>query len=173
MGLRQLLVSTLLALLLPLGALAEPASVLVDPSQGFATVYVALPADLPAEAMQEVQDFLRAHEGAYLEPWKSFVADLPRHVTSHIRKNDYPEVDAAESLVLLLRNFELEEIGLTWNGGVAITLKAFAFAARTYEAYQNDDRFVARPRNNFIDPVHPWNQTRPLLNERPSAGVTS
>jgi hypothetical protein len=170
MGLRTLLASTLLAVLLPLGASAEPDLVLVDPSLGFATVYVSMPADLSADARAELAKFLARHEGAYLEPWHSFVRDVRKHVAAQIRKNDYPEVDFAESLVMLLRNFELEEIGLTWNGGLALTDDAYDFAEKTYEAYRRDGSFEARPWNRGRDPVHPWNQTVPLLNARPTAG---
>lgn len=170
MGLRRLLACTLLAVLLPARALGEPELVLVDPSPGFVTIYVSMPADLPADAREELETFIREHDGAYIEPWQSFVREVQKHVSGRIRKNEYPEVDSAESMVLLLREFELEEIGLTWNGGVAVTPRAYAFAEKTYEAYLRDNGFVARPWNEESDPLHPWNHTGPLLNQRPALG---
>lgn len=174
MGLRRLLTSVMLAfVLLPGGAACEPAFVLVNPSPDYATVYVSVPLELPADAREALGVFIMENEGAYLEPWSSFLRDLGRHVTAHIRRNDYPEVDATEAIVLLLRELELQEIALTWNGGVAMGDDDYEFAELTYEAYTRDHGFVARPRSRGRDPVHPWNHTGPLLNARPGTGQPS
>lgn len=167
MDLRRLLFAALVGVFLPLLCRADPASVLIDPTHGFATVYVSLPKKVSAPDQEQVDAVMTDHAGAYVVPWTSFLADLSHHVTGRIQKNEYPEADATDALVLLLREFELQAFGLTWNGGVALTRIDFAFAEWTHESYARDHDFVARPDDALADPLHPWNHTGPLLGRYP------
>jgi hypothetical protein len=144
-------------------AIAEPGYVIVDASDGYATTYVSLPKSLPQEKLNELKSKVTVRQGSYIEAWSSFIADLQRHVKANIKKDEYADVKTAEGLVAFLEKFEGTPIGLTWNGGLALTYNDYMFAQRTYQRYAANPAFVARPPDRRADPVHPSNHTEPLL----------
>ena len=155
---------TLFSLLIALSAHAgEPALVVVDPADRYATTYVALPKNFPAKKLEELKANLKNREGAYLEPWASFRADPARHVNAMIIRNDYPEIDIAKALTTLLERYDSTTFGITWNGGIAIMFGDFRYAERTYAAYLKDPASVKRPADRRADPIHPSNQMQSLI----------
>lgn len=146
-------------------ATSEPGYVIVDASEKHATTYISLPKAIPQDKLQEIRGKIAAVPGAYLETWAAFNADLQRHVLRNIRKNEYPEVETAEELVALLGKLEGASIGLTWNGGFALTYNDYMHAQRTYARFAKDPAFVARPADRRADPVNPGNHTEPLLRQ--------
>jgi hypothetical protein len=144
-------------------AFAEPTHVVIDPSEQSATTFVSLPRTLPPEMFQEIKDNLKPEKGAYLVTWGDFKRNPQKHVQPCIRRNDYPEVDVAGGLALLLERYEGLPFGLTWNGGLALTRNDYQHASQTYATFLKDPRSVARAKDIRADPVHPANHLGPLL----------
>lgn len=140
----------------------EPAFVLVDHTNRYATVYVGVPKNLAPEKWEKLKEDMKSRKAAYLEPWESFRANLGQHVTSRIIRNDYSEIDISRGLVALLERYNGAPFGVTWNGGLAVTNNDYQYAERTYSAYLKDPASVKRP-DRRADPVHPNNHLQPLL----------
>jgi hypothetical protein len=141
---------------------AEPTHVVIDPSDQHTTTFVGIPKALPAEQFQKLKESLAERKGAYLVTWQEFSADPPRHVRPFVRRNDYPEVDVVGGLTQLLGRYDGTSFGLTWNGGLAVTLNDYRYSGRTYAAYLQDPNSFKRP-DRKADPVHPSNHLEPLL----------
>jgi hypothetical protein len=140
----------------------EPAFVLVDHTNRYATTYVGVPKDLTPEKLQKIKENIKGRKGAYLEPWESFRANLGQHVTSMIIRNDYPEIDISRGLVALLERYNGTPFGVTWNGGLAVTNNDYQYAEQIYGAYLKDPASVKRP-DRRADRLHPNNHLQPLL----------
>ena len=73
---------------------------------------------------------------------------------SRVLRNDYPNQDAIGGLLKLIQaGFATEGLGLTWNGGIALTFNDFQFARKSYEKFRKD-KFWKGP-NPRMDPVNP------------------
>ena len=107
---------------------------------------------------------------------KRLHAALPSHVllvldaayAEFVRRNDYPEVDLAAAMPQVLLRYEGTPIGITWNGGLAITGNDYRHAAKTFTAYNADPASDAARKvsDRRRDPVHPSNHLDALLYKR-------
>lgn len=142
---------------------AELGQVVIDPADPYVTIYVALPKGMPEGEIQRITAKLSERKGAYIVDWSSFVANLEKHVNGRILKNEYQQYRIADGFVALLQKIPLTPIGLTWNGGVAITFNDYRHAQAMYQRYLKDPTVATRPADRRADPVHPANHIEPLL----------
>lgn len=100
-----------------------------------------------------------------LVDWPDFPADAEKHVTARIVHDDYPNVDVTAGVLALIRRYPGAPIGLTWNGGIAITYNDYRHAETGYAMYQKDPKAYEawRPHDRRADPIHPLNHLGPLL----------
>jgi hypothetical protein len=133
------------------------------------TVYMRI----PATRLDEIKAKSPALAGAEQVGWEAFEQGRARYVRSHVVKNEYPQHRVADGLVALLAQNEGTPIGLTWNGGIAITNNDYQHAQRTFRRYQDDAGEYERTRNNDPrgDPVHPRAHFEPLLGDPYLAGT--
>lgn len=125
------------------------------------TVYVGI----PRAKMQAIRASLGNERGVQIVPWRLFEGDPTKFVRSRIVKDEYPGARAVQGVVALVRAFPLTPIGLTWNGGVAITRNDYRYAARMYQRYRADAVEYERTRNRDprTDPLNPNSHLGPLL----------
>lgn len=142
---------------------AEPGHVLVDAENPAYTVFLALPEALPKLDLMDLQLEAMQRKGVEVVAWKAFTEHIGNQVCARIVRNDYPEVDVAEDIVELLAAYPQTPVGLTWNGGIAITYGDYEHALQTYRRHLADPAARMRPARIADDPVHPMNHTVPLL----------
>jgi hypothetical protein len=142
---------------------AEPTHVVVDPSDQYTTTYLGVPKSLPKEKFENIKKGLFERKGSYLVTWREFKRDPAKHIKPHIRRNDYPDVDVVRGLTRLLERYDGTPLGLTWNGGLAMTGNDYRHAARTFDKFQSNPNSVAKESDRRRDPVHPENHLGPLL----------
>jgi hypothetical protein len=135
--------------------------VLIDRTQPAYTVFVGIAKD----KYNKVKAITANEKEAVLVTWDTFSQDSGKYVKSRIIKDDYPESRAVAGIVELVRKFPGTPIGLTWNGGIAITRNDYRHSEKTYSLYKLDpagyDR--TRIRDPQGDPVNPKGHLGPLL----------
>ncbi len=94
------------------------------------------------------------------ETWANFQTGLAKYVQRCIIKNEYPEYSSTaiqKGLLAFLNNFPGMTIGLTWNGGIAMTYGDYEYAKKALKKYQdNKDRYEStRPTDAKTDPLNP------------------
>jgi hypothetical protein len=124
---------------------AEPSQVIVDPSRGYATVFISLAEGDSPKALLE-------QEGAFNVGWSEFKAHPEKYITAYIRRNDEPGVDVSAGLLLLLKENPGQRFGLTWNGSLAFSSEDFRFAEGSYRQYRDDPEVVAVPAERRRSP---------------------
>jgi len=136
--------------------------VLVDGTEQAYTVYAGIPDDKVAQVQAKLADAPR--DVALLE-WEKFVDAANRYVEARVLKNEYPQSRTVEGVVALLRKYPGTPIGLSWNGGIAITYNDYQYAKRTYAQYKSDPAAYERNRvdDPRRDPLRPEGHLGPLL----------
>jgi hypothetical protein len=135
------------------------------------TVYMRI----PTQRLDEIKAKAFVYADMEIVSWESLEQEKDRYIQSHIMKNDYPQHRVKDGLLALLASNEGSPIGLTWNGGIAITYNDYQHAKRTYLLHQNDASGYERMRNTDprADPVHPRAHFEPLLGDPYLRDVTA
>lgn len=132
--------------------------VLIDRSEPSYTVYM----HVPAEFVAEVRSQSAGQPGLELVPWAGFAERSAELVAARIVHDAYPGARAVEGVVALLERYPGTPIGLTWNGGIAITRNDYQFAKRSYTNHLARPGEYAPPPPQ-ADPVRPGAHLGPLL----------
>jgi len=136
--------------------------VLVDGTEPAYTVYAAIPNEKVGEIEAKLTNGPK--EVALVE-WEKFAGAAKQYVGARIVRNDYPQSRTVEGIVALVRKYPGTPIGLTWNGGIAITYNDYQYAKQIFERYRADP--VAYARNVVVDPsrdpIRPESHFGPLL----------
>jgi hypothetical protein len=135
--------------------------VLINRSQPAFTVFVGITKD----KYNEIKAKAANEEETILVTWDTFSHDSDKYVKSRITKDDYPESRTVEGVVAFVRKFPGNPIGLTWNGGIAITRNDYRHSEKTYMLYKLNpaDYERTRIRDPRRDPVNPNGHLGPLL----------
>ncbi|MBN2370299.1 MAG: hypothetical protein JXO72_07420 [Vicinamibacteria bacterium] len=145
--------------------------VLISSDEQAYTVYMRIPASKIEEQTISSSGLAKAER----VDWESFEKHKERYVHSRIVKNDYPQHRVVDGLMALLARNEGLPIGLTWNGGIAVTNNDYEHARRMFRQYQNDASDYERTRNRDpkADPVHPRAHFEPLLHDPYLSGAVA
>jgi hypothetical protein len=94
-----------------------------------------------------------------------FTHHLDKYVKAKILKDDYPGSMVVEGIPELLGKYPETPVGLTWNGGIAITVNDYRHAEKTLKQYQNNPAEYehVKIQDSRLDPVNPKNHLGPLL----------
>lgn len=95
-------------------------------------------------------------------PWMEFRNGLGARLARIVERNDYPDVPLRQGIAELLVRNPGAPIGVTWNGGIAITARDYEYARRSYAAARSAPSPTIRPERR-ADPLHPLNHLGPLL----------
>lgn len=138
-----------------------PDYVVIDRKEAAYTVFVGI----PDKRLDAVKTKLSGDHGVDLVAWEAFNQGKDTYISARILKDEYPGSGAVAGIIELVRKFPENPIGLTWNGGVAITLRDYQHAKRTYQQYQANsaDYERTRIRDPRADPVNPRTHLDPLL----------
>ena len=125
------------------------------------TVFVSI----SEEKKNEVKDEYKDYRNIEIVPLESFLKNRGRYVGQHVIKDEYPNSHAIDGIVELILRFPETPVGLTWNGGVAITRNDYNFAEDTFYRFNSDSLNYkkAKNREHRADPVHPRVHLAPLL----------
>jgi len=136
--------------------------VLIDGTDQAYTVFAAIPSEKVGQVEAKLAS---APKEVALVEWSQFADAASQYVGARIVRNDYPQSRTVEGVVALLRKYPGTPIGLTWNGGIAITYNDYQYAKRTYEQYKADPTAYERNRIDAPrpDPIRPEVHLAPLL----------
>ena len=97
--------------------------------------------------------------------FESFLKDRGKYVGQHVIKDEYPNSQAVDGIVELIRRFPGTPVGLTWNGGVAITRNDYMYAEDTFYRFDKDPENYKKAsiEDKRADPVNPRIHLDPLL----------
>ena len=160
------LLSVVPVLMLIFGCASIPLSsgdfVLIDRTEDAYTVYVGISKNKLDENKIKLTI---APQGIALVTWEAFIQNSDKYVKTQIVKDEYPESRTTAGVVELVRKFPGNPIGLTWNGGIAITYLDYQHAKRIYEQYKADPASYERiaKRDPRADPINPKGHLGPLL----------
>lgn len=147
---------------------ALPAQVLIDPSDQYAMTLMSISRRTSTSELDKLNARLASRKGARIVSWDTFSKEVGHEIRQFIRRNDYPDVNLATAIPQVLMRYEGTPIGITWNGGLAITGNDYRHAAKAFAAYSADPPSTAAGTNAPVtdrrrDPVHPANHLEALL----------
>jgi hypothetical protein len=125
-----------------------------DPNGAWAA-FTAL--SFPVDETKLARDKLK---GAIVVPWAERQAALAKAATAIVKRNDYPALPVGTGLLRLLRCYAGTPFGLTWNGGIAYTLRDYLYVENSVKEKNRDERNTTPPEG---DPVNPSGHLLPLL----------
>jgi hypothetical protein len=146
-------------------ALTLPAGILIDTSSAAYTVFMSLPQNLPEDELNTIKTRVTKQVGIQLLAWEAFQASATQFIPDRIVNNDYPEANLVAGILEILRAYPRTPVGVTWNGGIAITNMDYQYADKMYQTYQADpdDYQRARKKDPKADPVNPENHFNALI----------
>lgn len=123
------------------------------------TIYLGLP-ELTEKQKKEVHEEGASGETELLE-WEEFLKNRDKYIGSRMKRNDYPGAGLQEKLPELIEHYPGVQVGLTWNGGIAISYNEFSHARRSYGKFLKDPEGykAAMPAS---DPVNPERRLKKL-----------
>lgn len=138
------------------------AVMMVEREPAFAA-FAGIPRGKASEAAAAIPAAKRAQVVTF--PWPEFLARSSRLLSEIVIRNEYPELALREGLLAVLAENPGVPIGVTWNGGIAITANDYSHARRSYDAFRLDPARYERekPQDRHRDPAHPLNHFEPLL----------
>lgn len=136
--------------------------VMIDNSLDAYTVYAGIPKNKKEAVKNELKG---TQDSIFLIPWDEFSQNEGKYIRSRIIKNEYPESRTIKGIIELVKKYPGTPIGLTWNGGIAITRNDYQHSIKTYNTYlRNPDAYEQiRIRDPRADPVKPEWHLGPLL----------
>lgn len=137
--------------------------VAIDNTEKEYTVYVGI----PEEHIAKLKSTWEQEGKPEILKFEDFEKDKNKYIGNRIVKNDYEPSQVADGLVGLIIKFPLAPIGLTWNGGIAITANDYEHARQTYKEYVANPAGYEKTRNNDPknDPNNPMNHMKILKGE--------
>ena len=133
----------------------ELGHVIVDHAGPAFMVVMGVPAGDELEGLEQTAELLPEVQ---LVPWEDFQADLDGLVTSRILKDEYDADTTVDDLVAAIQAEPSTPIGLTWNGGIAVTETDQQFAIEGHDLWTEDpDAYEAQRPERPGDPIHPDN----------------
>ena len=156
-----ILVSLALLSSLLLSCSMESDYVLIDQSQKAYTSFTRI----SEEQVGAIKAQIEGKAGIVVIPWRRFINDERVYLAGTVLINEYPESDMERGLLEVLEKHPGVAIGVTWNGGVAITANDHRHAERTYQQFvENPDEYPQkRKRDPRADPLRPESHFGPLL----------
>jgi hypothetical protein len=136
--------------------------VLIDRTEEAYTVYAGIPKNTLGDITARLSN---APHGIALTTWEAFTQESDKYVKAQIVQDEYPESRTMAGVVELVRKFPGTPIGLTWNGGIAITSNDYQHAKRLYGQYKTDPASYERTRHRDprADPINPTRHLGSLL----------
>lgn len=136
--------------------------VLIDRTDDAYAVYAGIPKEKHDEIKAQLST---APQGIDLVAWQVFVKNSDDYIKAKILADDYPGSRTIPGVVELVRRFPGTPVGITWNGGIAITTRDYQHAKRLYEQYKADPASYERIRkpDSHADPINPKSHLGPLL----------
>jgi hypothetical protein len=144
---------------------APPEHVLIDHSHPAYTVLLGFSTSQLADITAKLNAAGTNTADINIIDWSAFRTNPQDQLAGRIQHDDYPDSDTISGVLELVRRFPGTAIGLTWNGGIAITRNDYRHAEQSYQQYQKDPTGYEqqRSRDPRRDPVYPDNHLRPLL----------
>lgn len=135
--------------------------IIIDHTEEAFTVFAIIPEDSIDKVKENIKD-KKDVDVVFLE---EFTQSSEKYIKARIVKDEYPDSRAQAGLMELVRKFPGTPIGLTWNGGIAITYDDYQHAKRIYGEYRADPASYERSRNrdSRADPINPKGHFGPLL----------
>lgn len=131
----------------------EPSVLLVERSDEAYALFAALDAASAAR--------IPAGPKVHLLPWKEASRRLPEELKRTIRRVDYPDYPLEKALLRFLEANPGAPLGVTWNGGTALTRMDYSRARKGYEASLRDPKMGGKPPAKAGDPNHPEHHLGP------------
>jgi hypothetical protein len=138
--------------------------VIIDQTENAYTVFYGLPEWMDKKEIEEIKTKIKKEKVGIVIEWEQFRQNTDTYVDSRIIRNEYGDIPVARGIVELIEKYRLTPIGLTWNGGVAITRNDYEHARETYNKFMVDYyEYERMKKESSYDPVNPNWHLGPLL----------
>jgi hypothetical protein len=138
-----------------------PDFTVIDRQEPAYTIFIGISKDKLVEIQAQIANL----QNVEIVSWEKFQQNPEHYIKARIVKNEYAESRVVAGIIALLKTFVGTPIGLTWNGGVAITYNDYQYAQKIHQQYQaNPDEYErTRNRDPKADPLNPGTQFQGLL----------
>jgi hypothetical protein len=123
-------------------SMPETLYVVIDRREPAYTLYTAIRADQVAGLAPE----LRASEAVQLVGLQDFTRDAADIVKAGVTSEEYGLDGTLPTLLQVLRETPGTPIGITWNGGIAVTYTDYQHARRMHQRFLDDPAAYRRQR---------------------------
>lgn len=136
---------------------SKSAYVLIDHTEPAYLVFTGIPDD---EAMGKLQKLIEDDdtfnsESIEILPWVEFVPISSEIINSFVIYDQYEVPILIPGFIALLREYPGEQLGLTWDSGMAISRMDFINAEDSYKEYINDPKGYEGTNDPRISANHP------------------
>ena len=145
-----------LAAFVDLGSLGH---VVLDRRERAYVIVQGLPLDIPEGQLAKVREEAAADEAVELIDWEDFKPKACSLLMKAIRHDEYGMKQLLGDFLHKIQNRATTPVGLTWNGGIAMTFSDYRHTEKTFQEYESDPEAYARRTepDQQDDPVHPFN----------------
>ena len=129
--------------------------VIIDHKEKAYTVYMGIPENLPPEDFEKIKSDVSKEEGVDMVSWYEFKQNPDKYIKSKIIIYDYQDSQIVKGIVKIIEKSPGIPIGLTWNGGIAITYNDYQYAKNRYQQYLVNPAKYKPERDPRADPISP------------------
>jgi hypothetical protein len=135
--------------------------VVIDRQDEAYTVFMKI----PGEQLEPARAKIAADSKTSIIDWEPFRKKPNREIQQAIKVNEYRQYDLESGMIEFLRNFPATPIGVSWNGGIAITYGDYSHAQKEYQAYlrEKDGYKPVYERDPKSDPLNPGSHFQAML----------
>jgi tetratricopeptide (TPR) repeat protein len=141
----------------PIDFKPESSFVIIDQSDSAYTVFTGIPDEVPENELEEIRSMVAEQEEAVLITWSEFLENARKLANATIVKHEYLKYGVVDGIVCLVGKTPGAPWGLTWNGGIALTLMDYRHAREIYLLYSEDPEEYEEEvkRDPRADPISP------------------
>jgi hypothetical protein len=137
--------------------LSESAYVLIDHTDPAYLIFTGIPND---EVLEKVRGFIEENDTSNSEfieilPWEKFVPISSEIINSFVIYDQYEVPILIPGFIALLRAYPGEQLGLTWDSGMAISRMDFIHSKDIYKKYISDPKGYEGTNDPRISANHP------------------
>lgn len=131
--------------------------VIVDQSHDAYTVFTGVPVGASSEERKDLAKKVEDEERSATLSWAEFVQGIHTIVNNTLVVHEYMEYGIVDAIVCLVGKTPGAPWGLTWNGGIALTMNDYRHTRDIYRRYrENQQKYILEiDREPRADPINP------------------
>lgn len=130
-------------------------TVAIDTHEAAYTVYYLFPHESQAQFLEKIRKSGLTPDKITIVSLTELAARADELIRKKVIQKDYPQFDPGDGFLKLIQaGFATAGLGLTWNGGIAVTYNDFQFAKKSYQKFKTGNWKLPAPAADPVYPAH-------------------